>query len=69
MSFMYSYPNLIPLGPTAIERISRTVEGLTFERIYGGLMYGSGGSRAIVESNARDVVLRSAERYLKHIRE
>lgn len=36
MSFMYSYPNLIPLGPTAVRRIAGAVEPLEFERIYGG---------------------------------
>lgn len=69
VSFMYSYPNLIPVGPTAIERIIRTIEPLAFERIYGGPMYGSGGQRPIITNNARETVLRSAYRYLHHIRQ
>ncbi len=43
VSFMYSYPNLIPLGADAIERIVAVVQGLEFDRIYGGPMYGSVG--------------------------
>jgi glyoxylase-like metal-dependent hydrolase (beta-lactamase superfamily II) len=69
VSFMYSYPNLIPLGPSAIERIIAVIEELEFDRLYGGPMYGSGGDRPIIIGGARDVIIRSACRYLRHIRE
>lgn len=36
VSFMYSYPNLIPLGAEAVRRIAAAVEPFEFERIYGG---------------------------------
>src|SRR5437764_7403011 len=36
VSFMRSYPNLIPLGPAAIRRITDAVEPLSFDQIYGG---------------------------------
>jgi hypothetical protein len=36
LTFMRSYPNLIPLHPDAIRRIYSAVEPLEFERIYGG---------------------------------
>jgi hypothetical protein len=35
VSFMYSYPNLIPLNADAIRRIADVVEPLAFDRIYG----------------------------------
>jgi hypothetical protein len=30
-------------------------------------MYGSGGGRPIIQSGAKDVVLRSANRYIEHL--
>src|SRR5262245_4734258 len=35
VSFMYSYPNWIPLGGHAVRRIAEAVGPLAFERIYG----------------------------------
>jgi hypothetical protein len=35
LSFMYSYPNLIPLNAAAIRAIARTIGPLAFDRIYG----------------------------------
>jgi hypothetical protein len=35
VSFMYSYPNYIPLNAQAVRRIAEIVEPLAFERIYG----------------------------------
>jgi hypothetical protein len=35
VSFMYSYPNHIPLGASAIERIVKAVEPFEFDRVYG----------------------------------
>jgi hypothetical protein len=58
---MYSYPNDIPLGPRAIRRIVAGVEPLAFTRLYDGWKAVSGDAHA--------AVLRSAERYLAHIRE
>src|SRR3954470_6591496 len=36
LSFMYSFPNYIPLNASAVRRIARTVEPLAFDRLYGG---------------------------------
>jgi hypothetical protein len=36
LSFMYSYPNLIPLNAAAVRGIAETIEPLAFDRIYGG---------------------------------
>ena len=35
VSFMYSYPNLIPLPAAEVERIRRVLETIAFDRIYG----------------------------------
>lgn len=61
VSFMYSYPNLIPLGPAAIQRIASTVSALDFDRIYGAWW-----DREIM-TGAKEAVARSAERYLRFI--
>ena len=61
VSFMRSYPNLIPLGPAEINRIRETTEPFSFDQIYGGWR------NANVLSDAKAAVARSAERYLRAI--
>jgi hypothetical protein len=61
VSFMRSYPNLIPLSPAAIERILERIEPFPFEQIYGAWW------KANVLSNAKGAVARSAGRYLRAI--
>lgn len=63
VSFMYSYPNLIPLGERAIQRIVRSLAPFRYERIYGGW------NGRVVAVDGSDAVERSAERYLRFIRE
>jgi len=63
VSFMYSYPNLIPLNGAAVRQIANAVAGFRFDRVYGafaGRVIGSGG---------RGAVERSVERYLRAIRD
>ncbi|HEY3765635.1 MAG TPA: hypothetical protein VGL44_10805 [Gaiellales bacterium] len=59
VSFMYSYPNLIPLPAREIARIRGIVETLTFDRVYGAWW------EAVIGSDGRAKVLRSADRYLQ----
>jgi glyoxylase-like metal-dependent hydrolase (beta-lactamase superfamily II) len=61
VSFMRSYPNLIPLGLTSIRQILERIERFPFEQIYGAWW------KANVLSNAKDAVRSSAERYLRWI--
>jgi hypothetical protein len=61
VSFMRSYPNLIPLGAAAIHRILERIEPFSFEQIYGGWW------KANVLAGAKAAVVRSAERYLRAI--
>jgi hypothetical protein len=58
VSFMYSYPNLIPLPATEVQRIRDRVEPLQFETLYGAWF------DRIITHDARESVLRSAERYI-----
>jgi len=62
VSFMYSYPNYIPLPASAIERIVKAVEPFSFDRIYGAFW------DMVIEQGGKAVVRRSAERYLRAIR-
>jgi hypothetical protein len=61
VSFMYSYPNMIPLNKRAIERIVNAVEPYAFDRLYGGWW------DLIIPSDAKSAVKRSAERYIRAI--
>ena len=57
VSFMYSFPNYIPLPATEIDRITAAVEPFEFDRIYGAWWDRN------VKSDGRNAVRRSAERY------
>jgi len=59
VSFMYSYPNLIPLPASEISRIRDEIEQYHFDRIYGGWF------ERVVSTDARNAVLRSADRYIR----
>ncbi|MGY5776128.1 MBL fold metallo-hydrolase [Rhizobium sp. LEGMi135b] len=61
VSFMRSYPNLIPLDAKAVTTISKAVRPYRFEAIYGAF------PGRTVESDGNLVVERSAGRYLKAI--
>jgi hypothetical protein len=63
VSFMYSYPNMIPLSARAVERIVQAVEPFDFDRIYGGWW------DSLIATDAKEAVKRSAERYIKAISE
>ncbi|MEV5708670.1 MBL fold metallo-hydrolase [Actinoallomurus sp. NPDC052274] len=60
VSFMYSYPNLIPERPRIIRRALRRMEPFAFERVYGG-WWGR-----VVAADGAAAVRRSAARYLEH---
>jgi glyoxylase-like metal-dependent hydrolase (beta-lactamase superfamily II) len=57
VSFMYSYPNYIPLSAATIERIVKAVEPFAYDRVYGAFW------DAIIERDGQAAVARSAERY------
>jgi len=61
VSFMRSYPNLIPLGLAAINRVLKNIEPFPFQQIYGAWW------KASVLTDAKAAVARSGERYLRAI--
>ncbi|MDQ2776042.1 MAG: MBL fold metallo-hydrolase [Acidobacteriota bacterium] len=61
VSFMYSYPNYIPLNAAEVQRIVASVEMLDFERIYGAF------PAMTVQSDGKGTLRRSADRYLKAV--
>jgi glyoxylase-like metal-dependent hydrolase (beta-lactamase superfamily II) len=61
VTFLRSYPNRIPLSPAVVERITRAVTQLPFDRLYDNF-------GRTVEPDAASAVSRSAERYLGWVR-
>lgn len=62
VSFMYSYPNLIPLAEREVRTIASKLQSYRFERILGG-WWGR-----LVPSDGHAIVQRSAERYVRALR-
>jgi len=58
VTFMRSYPNLIPLSGKIVQQIANAVADLPFERLYGAFW------ENVVEKDAKNAVLRSVQRYL-----
>ncbi|MGA2615218.1 MAG: MBL fold metallo-hydrolase [Spirochaetia bacterium] len=63
VSFMYSYPNLIPLPALAVRRIADAISPFRFDRIYGAWW------DAVIPRNAKKAVEVSARRYIDAISE
>ena len=63
VSFMYSYPNYIPLPASSVKKIVQAVEPFAFDRVYGAFW------DMVIEQDGKEVVRRSAERYLRAIGE
>lgn len=61
VSFMRSYPNLIPLSRASVESIVAAVTPFAYDRIYGAWW------DRHIESDARAVVKRSLDRYIAAI--
>jgi hypothetical protein len=61
VSFMYSYPNYLPLAAPAVERIVRAVEPFAYDRVYGAFW------DLVIERDGKAAVRRSAQRYLRAI--
>lgn len=61
VSFMYSYPNFIPLNAPTVRRIGEIVEPLAFDRIYGAFW------GRVIGSSAKLAAQASVKRYLEAI--
>ena len=60
VTFMFSFPNYIPLNATQVRGVVAAVEPFAYDRIYGGWQ------GEIVAPDAKAAVHRSAERYIRH---
>jgi hypothetical protein len=61
VSFMWSYPNYVPLPASAVERIVQAVEPFAYDRVYGAFQ------DLVIHRDGRTVVEQSARRYLRAI--
>ena len=61
VSFLYSFPNLIPLNAAAVRGIVAAIEPYEFETL------SAAWPGHYIASGAKQAVLRSADRYIKHI--
>ena len=61
VSFMYSYPNYVPLTAEAVGRIVGAVAPFEYDRVYGAFW------DAVIERDGKAAVARSAERYRRAI--
>jgi len=62
VSFMYSYPNLIPMSAETVERIAAKIRQCRYERVCGAF-----NGRTVSVEGAQ-AVERSAERYIRRLR-
>ncbi|HHS9742124.1 TPA: MBL fold metallo-hydrolase [Raoultella ornithinolytica] len=62
VSFMWSYPNMLPLPASVIENIMQRLAGVRFARLYGAFA----GQNML--NNAHERVQRSAQKYLACLR-
>jgi len=61
VSFLWSYPNMVPLPRSAVERIVRRLAPFPFEAIYGIFW------ESVIPADGGAILARSAERYLAAI--
>jgi hypothetical protein len=59
VSFMRSYPNLIPLSAAAVARIWTTLETFAFDAVYGAFF-----DRGVIPRGGKEAVKRSVDRYI-----
>jgi hypothetical protein len=57
VSFMYSYPNLIPLPAAKVKEMAEKVKPLSFHKLYNAF-------HRVIAKDANQAVQRSAERYM-----
>ena len=64
VSFMWSYPNLIPLSAATVQRMLKTLEPFVFDAVYGSF-----SGRNQIDMRGKEVVAASAARYIAKISE
>lgn len=61
VSFMRSFPNHLPLSPGVVGRLADRLKSIRFDRLYGNF-------DTVIETNASEIVSRSAERHIRWVR-
>jgi glyoxylase-like metal-dependent hydrolase (beta-lactamase superfamily II) len=61
LTFMHSYPNLIPLDAATVRRIADTLEPWPFETIYGGWW------ERVILNKAKQMMAASVEQYVNAV--
>ena len=64
VSFMWSYPNLIPLSAAKVQRMAEILEPFAFDAVYGPF-----SGRGQIDANGKQVVAASVARYIARISE
>ena len=64
VSFMWSYPNLIPLSAAKVQRIAEILEPFAYDAVYGAF-----SGRNQIDKNGKQVVAMSVVRYIARISE
>jgi glyoxylase-like metal-dependent hydrolase (beta-lactamase superfamily II) len=64
VSFMWSYPNLIPLSAAVVQRMAAILEPFAFDAVYGAF-----SGRGQIDENGKQVVAASVARYVARISE
>jgi glyoxylase-like metal-dependent hydrolase (beta-lactamase superfamily II) len=64
VSFMWSYPNLIPLSAAKVRRIAEILEPFTYDAVYGAF-----SGRNQIDKNGKQIVAASVARYIARISE
>jgi glyoxylase-like metal-dependent hydrolase (beta-lactamase superfamily II) len=64
VSFMWSYPNLIPLSAAKVRHIAEILEPFVFDAVYGAF-----SERGQIDKNGKQVVAASVARYIARISE
>jgi hypothetical protein len=59
VSFMWSYPNLIPLSAAKVQRMAKILEPFAFDTVYGSF-----SGRGQIDANGKQVVAASVARYI-----
>jgi len=58
VSFMWSYPNMLPLPASAVSEIAAHLDNVRFERLYGAF------EGQNISAHAREIVMRSVQKYI-----
>lgn len=62
VSFMWSYPNMLPLPARTVERVTGLLEGKKFDRLYGAF------EGQNIPAHADAIVQRSGQKYIACLR-